>query len=147
MLDSEILARTIRSARRGAGPGPSGMTANHLRVILESVEDTSSFSRVAQALARAQVLPDALTLLRMGRLTALLAAAFAASCAGTKCADLSLGQPHSRSHQLWRNNFPTPACICHKKMDGNVWHMQFSCRQIWTIERRFCWLMGSVRSI
>ena len=45
------------------------MTADHLRVILESVADTSSFSRAAQDLA--QVPPDVLTLLRMGRLTAL----------------------------------------------------------------------------
>ena len=52
----------IRSARRGAAPGPSGKTADHLRVILES-PDTSSFSRVAQDLARAQVPLDVLTLL------------------------------------------------------------------------------------
>ena len=71
MLDPELLARNIRSARRGAAAGPSGMTADHLRVILESAPDTSSFSRAAQDLARAQVPPDVLTLLRMGRLTAL----------------------------------------------------------------------------
>ena len=55
VLDPELLARNIRSARRGAAAGPSGMTADHLRVILESAPDTSSFSRAAQDLARAQV--------------------------------------------------------------------------------------------
>ena len=70
VLDPELFARNIRIARRGAAAGPSGMTADHLRVILESAPDTSSFGRAAQDLARAQVPPDVLMLLRMGRLTA-----------------------------------------------------------------------------
>ena len=70
VLDPELFAWNIRSARRGAAAGPSGMAADHVRVILESAPDTSSFSRAAQDLARAQVPPDVLTLLRMGSLTA-----------------------------------------------------------------------------
>ena len=38
-LDSDHFARTLRSSRRGA-PGPSGMTAEHLRPMLESGPDT-----------------------------------------------------------------------------------------------------------
>ena len=30
-LDSDLFARTVRSSRRGAAAGPSGMTAEHLR--------------------------------------------------------------------------------------------------------------------
>ena len=71
VLDLELFARNIRSARRGAAAGSLGMTADHLQFFLESAPDTSSFSRAAQDLARAQVPPDVLTLLRMGRLTAL----------------------------------------------------------------------------
>ena len=47
------------------------MTAEHLRLVLESVPDTAAFHRAAQDLARAEILPDVLALLRMGRLTAL----------------------------------------------------------------------------
>ena len=47
------------------------MTAEHLRLVLESVPDTAAFHRAAQDLARAEIPPDVLALLRMGRLTAL----------------------------------------------------------------------------
>ena len=70
-LDSEEFARNVRSAKRGAAGRASGMTAEHLRVILESEVDTSSLGRAAQDLARAEVPPDVIALLRMGRLTAL----------------------------------------------------------------------------
>ena len=70
-LDIEVFTSNIRSARRGAAGGPSGMTAEHLRLVLESVPDTAAFHRAAQDLARAEMPPDVLNLLRMGRLTAL----------------------------------------------------------------------------
>ena len=47
------------------------MTADHLRLILESEPDTRAFCRAAQDLARAQVPPDVVAVLRMGRITAL----------------------------------------------------------------------------
>ena len=47
------------------------MTAEHLKFVLESVPDTRAFHRAAQDLARAEIPPDVLALLRMGRLTAL----------------------------------------------------------------------------
>ena len=70
-LDLDVFSSTIRSARRGAAGGPSGMTAEHLRLVLESVPDTAAFHRAAQDLARAEIPPNVLALLRMGRLTAL----------------------------------------------------------------------------
>ena len=71
VLDAEDFARNVRSAKRGAAGGPSGMTADHLRLILESELDTRAFCRAAQDLARAQVPPDVVAVLRMGRITAL----------------------------------------------------------------------------
>ena len=71
VLDAEDFARNMRSAKRGAARGPSGMTADHLRLILESELDTRAFCRAAQDLARAQVPPDVVAVLRMGRITAL----------------------------------------------------------------------------
>ena len=35
--------------------GPSGMTAEHLKLVLESVPDTATFHRAAQDLARAEI--------------------------------------------------------------------------------------------
>ena len=40
VLDAENFARNMRSAKRGAKGGPSGMTADNLRLILESKIDT-----------------------------------------------------------------------------------------------------------
>ena len=70
-LDFDVFTRNIRSARRGAAGGPSGMTAEHLRFILESPSETAAFFRAAQDLARAEIPQDVLVLLRIVRLTAL----------------------------------------------------------------------------
>ena len=67
MLDPEEFARNVRSAKRGEA---SGTTAQHLRLISESEGDTAALSRAAQDLARTEVPPDVLVLLRTGRLTA-----------------------------------------------------------------------------
>ena len=60
VVDPESITRNLRSARRGAAAGPSGMIADHLRVVLESEHDTALFCRAAQDLARAHVPPDVL---------------------------------------------------------------------------------------
>ena len=70
-LDHDIFAKNVRVARRGAAAGPSGMTADHLRPLLDSVADTSRFWRFAQDLARATVPDDIVDAVRLGRLTAL----------------------------------------------------------------------------
>ena len=70
-LDFDAFTQNIRNARRGAAGGPSGMIAEHLRLILESDSETAAFFRDAQDLARAEVPHDVLVLLRMERLTAL----------------------------------------------------------------------------
>ena len=59
-LDEEVFCRNLRSARRGAAPGPSGMTCEHLQPILESDRDTGLLCHVAMLVARGCVPPMAL---------------------------------------------------------------------------------------
>ena len=89
-----MFTRNIRSARRGAVGGPSGMTAKHLRFILESPSETAAFFRAAQDLARAEIPQD--VLLCMGLFTALRG-----GVRGIVCADERWWQGvlHNRSHQ------------------------------------------------
>ena len=70
-LDHDLFAKNVRVARRGAAAGPSGMTADHLRPLLDSVADTCRFWRFAQDLARVTVPDDVVDVVRLGRLTAL----------------------------------------------------------------------------
>ena len=59
-LDEDKLAQNIRKARRGAAPGPSGMTNKHFFTLLESEDDLSLFSQFAGILARGDIPPNAL---------------------------------------------------------------------------------------
>ena len=56
-LDEDVLAKNIRSSKRGVAGGPSGMTFDHLRPMLDSPRDTHVLFLVAEILARAEV-PD-----------------------------------------------------------------------------------------
>ena len=56
-LDEDVFAKNIRSSKRGVAGGPSGMTLDHLRPILDSPRDTHVLCLVAEILARAEV-PD-----------------------------------------------------------------------------------------
>ena len=63
--------KNLRSSRRGAAGGPSGMTTEHLRPLLDERRALHLFFLVARKLARADV-PDAIVdLIRVGRLTSL----------------------------------------------------------------------------
>ena len=70
-IDLDCIARNLHSARRGAAAGISGMTADHLRIILESEHDTALFCRAAQIWPGHKFPSDVLEFLRKGRLTAL----------------------------------------------------------------------------
>ena len=70
-LDHDLFAKNLRVARRGAAAGPSGMTADHLRPLLDSVADTTRFWRLAQDLARATVPEDVVDAVKLGKMTAL----------------------------------------------------------------------------
>ena len=69
-LDHEAVLQNLRSARRGAAPGPSGMTSEHLRPLLEHDGDGVLLCELADQFARASVPEEIVDALRMGRMTA-----------------------------------------------------------------------------
>ena len=71
LLDDEKFAKNFRSVRRGAAPGPSGMTTEHFFPLLESMSDTQAFCQLGNLLVQGEVPPGALSILRKGRMTAL----------------------------------------------------------------------------
>ena len=70
-IDEQVFARILRTARRGAAAGPSGMTSEHLRPLLDSDHDMSALSDFANSFARGEVPAEVVEVLRMGRMTAL----------------------------------------------------------------------------
>ena len=70
-LDADRFKRNVRSAKRGAAGGPSGMTMEHLRTLLDSPRDTQSLYVVCELLARGAVPNSIRDIVRIGRLTAL----------------------------------------------------------------------------
>ena len=70
-LDWDRFCSNVRTARRGAAGGPSGMTADHLRPLLDNDHDIASVCRFAQIMAWGEV-PDLIEpAVRLGRITAL----------------------------------------------------------------------------
>ena len=63
-LSHEELLKNLQSSKRGTVRGPSGMTAEHLRPVLQSIG-------TCQASARAEIPKEMLQAIRMGRMTAL----------------------------------------------------------------------------
>ena len=51
-LEQDRLFRNMRVSRRGCAAGPSGMTADHLRPLMESVQDSELLWRLSQGLLR-----------------------------------------------------------------------------------------------
>ena len=70
-LDGDRFLRNLRSARRGAAAGPSGMTVEHLQPLLDHSKDAKQFTQVAELLSRAEVPASVRDAVRLGRLTAL----------------------------------------------------------------------------
>ena len=54
-LDPDRFKRNVLSAKRGAAGGPSGMTMEHLRTLLDSPRDTQSLYVVCELFARGAV--------------------------------------------------------------------------------------------
>ena len=71
MLEEDRFAKVLRSSRRGAAAGPSSMTPEHLRPVLESARDSHLFT-VGEHVARAQIPQVVADAIRFGRLTALV---------------------------------------------------------------------------
>ena len=70
-LDEKRFGKNLRSSKRGVAGGPSGMTTEHLRPLLDDVRATHMFFRLGENLARAQVPGVAVAMVRSGRMTAL----------------------------------------------------------------------------
>ena len=70
-LDPSEFLLCLRTARRGAAPGPSGMTSDHLFPLLESDHDSDLFCQVGSLLATGNVPTEVLEGFKLGRLTAL----------------------------------------------------------------------------
>ena len=70
-LDEKLFKRNLRSSRRGAAAGPSGMTMEHLRPLLDEPRALHSFFLIGEKLAQALVYGSVVDIVRMGRLTAL----------------------------------------------------------------------------
>ena len=71
VLEEGWFVHNLRKARRGAAPGPSGMTAHHLRPLLDVSADSLALGQVAALFSRAQVPLEIMDALGAGRLTAL----------------------------------------------------------------------------
>ncbi len=70
-MPREKFLQNLRSNRRGAAAGPSGMTSEHLQTLLDDEQCSDLLYEAASAMARAQ-LPDGIVdAIRKGRLTAL----------------------------------------------------------------------------
>ena len=69
--DVDLLLKNLRTSRRGAAAGPSGMTTEHLKIILDSTECCALFGEVATLFARGQIPREILEGVRVGRMTAL----------------------------------------------------------------------------
>ena len=67
-LDEQTFSKNVRSARRGAAGGPSGMTTDHLRPLLDNTKDTHLLFTVAELLARGRVPDSVRQFLRLGRM-------------------------------------------------------------------------------
>ena len=61
----------LRTSRRGAAGGPSGMTAEHLRVLLDSPSCTSLLGEAASQLAQGNIPEEVVSVIRLGRMTVL----------------------------------------------------------------------------
>ena len=68
ILDHNMLTKNLKCARRGAAGGPSGMTAEHLKPLLDNFRDTELFCQVGEHLAQGKI---PIEIVRMGRMTAL----------------------------------------------------------------------------
>ena len=71
LLDEHQFAQNVRSARRGDVPGPSGMTNEHLRILLSNPSHFQSLFRAAKELARGDIFAVVVDVVRLGRMIAL----------------------------------------------------------------------------
>ena len=66
-LEEYRFAQVLRSSRKGAAAGPLGMTADHLRPVLENPRDTHLLFTLGEKLARAEIADSIVGAIRLGR--------------------------------------------------------------------------------
>ena len=67
----KMFSRNVRSAKKGAAAGPSGMTCDHLQPLLDSNPDMHLLFVVGELFSRGQIPHDIVQLVKLGRMTAL----------------------------------------------------------------------------
>ena len=70
-LDETLFGRNVRSAKRGAAGGPSGMTCDHLRPLLDSPRDLHTLFLVAESFSRGLIPRSVVEIVKLGWMTAL----------------------------------------------------------------------------
>jgi len=70
-MPADLLLTSLRRARKAAAPGPSGLTAEMLQLVLDDEEATQKFVRVGQRLASADLPTGIHQAMGLGRLIAL----------------------------------------------------------------------------
>ena len=70
-LDVDKFQHNLMTGRRGAAGGPSGMSGEHLKIVLESRACTALLSESASQLARAEMLEEIVKSIWEGRVTIL----------------------------------------------------------------------------
>ena len=70
-LDRDWFLVSLRTARKGAAGGPSGMTAEHLRVLLRNERDSDLLYEMVLDVVRADISDEVLEAIRIGRMVAL----------------------------------------------------------------------------
>ena len=66
-LDETLFGRNIRSARRGAAGGPSGMTCDHLRPLLSNLRDLHKLYRVAEKFSQGEIPRSVIHIVKLGQ--------------------------------------------------------------------------------
>ena len=125
-LDVDLLLKNLRTSRRGAAAGGlSGMTTEHLKIILDSTECCALFGDVATLFARGQIPREILEGVRVGRMTALQKPD--GGVRGIVVGDVVAGW----WPEHWHNNLvfrlkaqPTRSSThCPREQAQNAWHM------------------------
>ena len=70
-LDEDVFNRNLRSSKKGAARGPSGMTCEHLRPLLPDARGLHLLFQISERMARGQLPEAVINIIRRGRLTAL----------------------------------------------------------------------------
>ena len=67
-LEEKRFLGNLRTSRRGAAAGPSGMNADHLRPVLDSHMHSDLLFKLGEQLSRAETPPVIVDVIRLGRM-------------------------------------------------------------------------------